>query len=167
MCTPTNANMSECTHAKSLDFCCLIMQHINIHRFDRLLSSLINVQHNHSIPTETGVLSCSATAQWKFDCTECPLKAFCAHGLLRQQVFYHLWTCGHNSKKKVTVHSSADRQFELTVVFAQAFSRQISHLCSHYPPNYGSQSLWHNQQSATSVNEKAEKKSSSQISWGN
>lgn len=46
----------------------------------------------------------------------------------------------------------------------QAFSGQISHLCSHYSPNYGSPSLRRNQQSATSINGKAEK-SSSQISW--
>lgn len=43
-------------------------------------------------------------------------------------------------------------QKELTKVFVQAFSREISNLCSHYLGNYSSRSLWNNEQSATSFN---------------
>lgn len=44
----------------------------------------------------------------------------------------------------------AARLSELMAVFTEAFSGKIGLHCSHYPPNYCSRSLWHNQQSPTS-----------------
>lgn len=60
---------------------------------------------------------------------------------------------------KRTVAYLPTDSLKLTVVFVPPFSRQISHLCSHYLSNYGSPSLLHNQQSATSVNREVEKSS--------